>query len=267
MAKKKIRTFDNWKSTLQWIATVMSILIVLFFAIDHKSMMPLKSVHVEIKSASDQKPIITEEIVLNKLNTYLGYDVESANIEDLNLVEVEHLIKSDNRVKHAEVYIDAAERIHIEIDQRVPAVRVFSDNGESFYIGTDGVRINRVKGIAARVPVATGNLSSYDETFLTEDYTGTLKEVYELAIKIKGDKFLSALIEQIYVDELDEMILIPKLGGEELAFGSIEDSDAKLENIKEYYQTTQSKVGWNKYQRLTFKYKGKDGKGLLFAEK
>jgi len=263
---KKIESFDNWKATLVWLATVMSIMILLFLAIESKSLMPLKAVEVEIVEVPGQKQIVTEEIILNKLKAYLGFDVEAANIQDLNLVEVEHLIKTDDRVKDVEVFIDGAERVHIEIVQRKPVLRVMSDNA-NFYLDEEGNKIERIHGRAIRVPVATGELSAYSDDFLSEEYEGTLKEVFDLSLKLRDDKFLGALIEQIYVNELDEMVLIPKLGDEDLVFGGIEDADEKLRNIKDFYVHGMPKSGWNKFHTLTFKYKGKDGEGILFAEK
>ena len=263
---KKIESFDNWKATIVWLATVLSIMIILFLAIESKSLMPLNAVEIEIVKVPNQKAIVTEKIILEKLNTYLGFDVEAANIRDLNLVEIEHLIKSDDRVKNVEVFVDGAERVHIEIVQRKPVLRVMTDNA-NYYIDEEGKQIKRMQGRAIRVPVATGELSAYDESFLTEEYTGTLKEVFELALKLKEDKFLGALIEQIYVNELDEMVLIPKLGDEDLVFGGIEDAEEKLNNIKDFYVHGMPKSGWNKFHTLTFKYKGKDGEGILFAEK
>lgn len=263
---KKIESFDNWKATVVWLATVLSIMIVLFLAIESKSLMPLNAVEIEIVKVPNQKAIVTEKIILDKLNSYLGFDVESANIKDLNLVEIEHLIKSDDRIKEVEVFVDGAERVHIEIVQRKPVLRVMTNNA-NYYIDEEGNKINRMQGRSIRVPVATGELSDYNESFLTEEYTGTLKEVFELALKIREDKFLDALIEQIYVNELDEMVLIPKLGDEDLVFGGIEDADEKLNNIKDFYVHGMPKSGWNKFHTLTFKYKGKDGEGILFAEK
>ena len=76
---KKIRSFDNWKATVVWLVTVLSIMIILFLAIESKSMMALKAVQVNILEVPNQKAIISENIILEKLNKYLGFDVESAN--------------------------------------------------------------------------------------------------------------------------------------------------------------------------------------------
>jgi len=267
MARNKNRgSFGNWKATVLWLATVLSIMILLFLAIETKSNLPLDAVEVEIVHVPGQKSIITEEIIIKKLNTYLGFDVEQANIEDLNLVELEHLIKSDDRVKNVEVFIDGAERIHIEIVQRKPVLRVMTQTA-NYYLDEEGKKIERIQGRAIRVPVATGDLSAYTDEFLTEEYYGTLKEVFDLSLKLRDDKFLSALIEQIHVNDMKEMVLIPKLGDEDLVFGGIDDAEEKLENIRDFYVHGMPKSGWNKFHTLTFKYKGKDGEGILFAEK
>jgi len=137
---KKIRLFDNLKATVVWLATVLSIMIILFLAIESKSMMALKSVQVNILEVPNQKAIISENIILEKLNTYLGFDVESANIQDLNLVEIEHFIKTDDRIKSVEVFLDGGEKVHIEIVQRKPLIRVMTNN-VNYYIDEEGKQI------------------------------------------------------------------------------------------------------------------------------
>lgn len=251
---KKIESFDNWKATLVWLATVLSIMIILFLAIETKSLLPLKAVDVKVVHVEGQKSIVTKEIIIKKLNTYLGFDVETANIEDLNLVEIEHLIKADDRIKSVEVFIDGAEKVQIEIIQRKPVLRVMTQ-AANFYLDDEGQKIDRIHGRAVRVPVVTGEVSAFNEAFATNEYIGTLKEVFELSLKLKEDKFLNALIEQIHVNELDEMVLIPKLGDEDIVFGTIEDVDEKLENIKDFYVHGMPKSGWNKFHTLVFKYK------------
>lgn len=264
MARKKTnKSFDNWKSTAVWLGSVLFVLIVLFLAVEQKSLMPLNTVDIDIKSTGEQASILTEEMLVQKIDAYLGFSLEEANINDLNLVELEHLIQSDDRVKHAEVYIDGNENIHIDVTQRKPILRVVSDAGENYYLDTEGNKINHVVGKAARVPVATGMVSTYDEAFLTEEYEGSLKEVHALAVQLQKDKFLHALIEQIEVDSRGEMTLIPKLGDEEIAFGHIDYSKEKLENIKEFYEHGLPASGWSKFSKLKFKW----GKSVLFAEK
>jgi len=61
---KKLRSFDNWKATVVWLATVLSIMIILFLAIESKSMMALKAVQVNILEVPNQKAIISEKIIL-----------------------------------------------------------------------------------------------------------------------------------------------------------------------------------------------------------
>lgn len=264
MARKNAnKSFDNWKATAVWLGSVLFVLIVLFLAVEQKSLTPLNTVDIDIQSNGEQASVLTEDMLTQKIDAYLGFSLEEANINDLNLVELEHLIQSDDRVKQAEVYIDGNANIHIEVAQRKPILRVVSDAGENYYLDTDGNKINHVIGKAARVPVATGFVSAYDEAFLTDEYEGSLKEVYELALQLQKDNFLNALIEQIEVNSRGKMTLIPKLGDEEIAFGNIEYSKEKLENIKEFYEHGLPASGWEAFSKLKFKW----GRATLFAEK
>ena len=82
-----------------------------------------------------------------------------------------------------------------------------------------------------------------------------LKKMFELTEYIRGDEFLSPMIEQIYVSQNEEFILIPKVGRQKIIFGKYIDIEDKFNRLKLFYQEGMSREGWQKYKTINLKYR------------
>ena len=140
--------------------------------------------------------------------------------------------------------------------QRQPIVRVVDDANFSYYIDEDGDKIATRKGVAVRVPLATGYIGIYDKESLLSEKPSTLREVYLAAKEIMNDPFIEALVEQIDVNQEKDLLLIPKIGRQEIKIGSAENITEKFDNLKSMYKDGIPMVGWQKYRGINLKYKG-----------
>ena len=72
---------------------------------------------------------------------------------------------------------------------------------------------------------------------------------------LNSDSFWSAQIDQIYVDNNDDIDLIPRVGNQQIHLGSTEDYEAKFRNLEAFYDKVLPEVGWNKYSVINLEYK------------
>ncbi len=263
----------NWKKNLVWTVVVIIILGVLFMAVQRKKDATVTTVSISITGIKGGKNLVTKKGVKQMFRNYLGYDLEMSSIRDLDLMDMESMLEDDDRIKSAEVYIDNKDRLHIDIDQRVPILRVFNDKNSTFYLDIDGNEIPAYRGATIRVPVASGNIEDYDPKLLSANKNSRLKDVYELAKYIHEDEFLAALIEQIDVQDNGEVMMVPKVGRQKLDFGHVENMEERFDKLKLLYKGGMEQVGWRKYDVLTLKYDsrsgedGKEGYHLIYGEK
>ena len=271
MAKRKLNNTKrtNWKKNLVWTVVTFVIMGVLFMAVERKKNAVITKVGISIKGIKGGKNLVTNKGVKTMFRNYLGYDLESSMIHDLDLMDMELMLEADERIKEAEVYIDNKDRLYIAILQREPIVRIFNKDRTSYYLDSDGKEIPSYKGATIRVPVASGNIDAYDTKLIHAEKASSLKDVYTLAKYIHEDDFLSALIEQIDVEDDGDITLIPKIGRQKLLFGSIEDREemkGRFDKLKSMYKGGMQYVGWRKYDALKLEYdtksKGKNGKEL-----
>jgi cell division protein FtsQ len=82
-----------------------------------------------------------------------------------------------------------------------------------------------------------------------------LRDIYSLVEYIDDDNFWSAQIDQIWIDQDNEIDLIPRVGNQVIHLGTIENLDGKLRNLAAFYEKVLPEVGWNKYSVINLEYK------------
>lgn len=256
MTKKKTynRRRANWKKNLVWTFVTLVIMGLLYMAVERKKNAEIVKVSISIKKIEGDRDLVTKKGVKQMFRNYLGFDIEGATVQDLNLMDLEAMLLRDERIRSAEVYVDKHENLFVEIVQKKPIVRVFSRDGSSYYLDEEGREIPAYRGSTIRVPVASGDIEPYDPALLADGRQSHLKDVYTLAKYIREDDFLEALIEQIDVKETGEVVMVPKVGRQKLDFGEVEDLENRFEKLKVLYKGGMDKVGWRKYDVLTLRY-------------
>lgn len=271
------RTYNNkhtnWKKNLVWTIVVLTILGVLFMAVQRKMDATVSTVSISITGIKGGKNLVTKKGVKQMFRNYLGYDLEMSSIRDLNLMDMEAMLEEDDRIKEADIYMDNKDRLHIIIEQKIPIVRIFSKANTTYYLDIDGNEIPAYRGATIRVPVASGNIEGYNSKLITGNKQSNLKDVFKMAKFIYEDDFLSALIEQIDVQENGEIMMVPKVGRQKLDFGHAENIEERFEKLKILYKGGMEQVGWRKYDVLTLKYDSRSGEDgvngyhLIYGEK
>jgi cell division protein FtsQ len=120
----------------------------------------------------------------------------------------------------------------------------------------EGKKVPTMRFAAVRVPIATGNIGPFDSTFVDIQKLCKLREVHNIANYIAKDDFLTALIEQINVDDQNQIVLIPKMGKLRIRVGDDSILDEKFTNLKIMYKKGMPSEGWDKFTELNIQYKG-----------
>ncbi len=223
------------------------------------SSIPCGGIVIDIKDSSDYH-FVTRKHLLN-----LAYGNSSGILgqpfKKINLLEIENRINVLRELKFAEVYRTIDGNIHIYADQREPIMRIMPDNGGDFFLDEDGVVVRRRNLYTPRLHIVGGNINISSAmlngiSVLDTSIKNTiLKDIYQLVNYIRDDNFWSAQIDQIYVDDNNEIDLIPRVGNQTVHLGTIENFKGKLRNLEAFYDKVLPEVGWNKYSVINLEFK------------
>ncbi len=156
---------------------------------------------------------------------------------------IEQRLRDNVFIERAECFKTPSSGLCIYVSQRLPVLRVMPASGGSYYVDAGG-RSMPAGGYAARLPVATGHV------------TPALAEgvLYEFAMMLREDDFWNRQVEQINVTAEGEWELVPRVGGHILFLGKPVRLGEKLERLRTFYDKGLSRVGWDKYSRISVEF-------------
>lgn len=222
-----------------------------------------EAVEIVIKDSSTLKLVGKEEIT-NFVNKYTENKTVGYNFKDIKIYELEEQLNKNPYIESAEVFRTASGILKVEVIQRRPILRIINKAGESFYIDRQGFIIPHNEKYSSYQIIANGNINlSFDlaeqdslpNLDAKNEAHKTVYELYKVAKFINENEFFNAQIEQIYVNEKQEIELIPRVGNHVVEFGHAEDIKLKFRNLKEFYTQVTNKMGWNKYKKISVKYR------------
>jgi len=249
---------QDWTRTLWRIAWVGGLVLVaglVISAMEHKQASLAAGVLIQIDPMPDSTMLIKESDVLVQIDRSFGFALEGRPLKSIDVTRVERVLEEDPLILDADVFVDAKNMIRIEIVQREPVLRIIDRNGLNYYLDEKGIKMPLSKHFTTRVLVATGSIPPYVPDFQEQD-NHRLLDVFELAQRIREDDFLSAMIEQIHVEEDGDFIMVPLVGDQRIILGPYERVDEKLKNLKLFYREGMPYEGWRTYRSINLSYRG-----------
>ncbi len=172
-----------------------------------------------------------------------GLYPEGDVMSQISVRRIEDALRKNPLVASAECYKTSTGRIEIVISQRLPVIRVLANNGDDYYIDSEG-NIMPSTQYASNLLVATGNISkSYAKKMLTP--IGKL---------VLDSPFWNSQIEQVNVLADGSVEMVPRVGNHVIYLGKPAGVSRKLERLKKFYRYGLSHAGWNKYKYISLEF-------------
>lgn len=183
-------------------------------------------------------------IEISKMVTEKGLNPKGKQLSEINTNKIEELIKTNQLIKKAEVFVTNDNSVRVVIYERKPILRVISNDGRNYYIDDGGNVMPLSRHSTAYLPIASGAIKE-------ELARGDL---YKFALFLHNNEFWNAQIEQIVVESNQEITLIPRVGDQRIVLGKLANYEEKLDRLMAFYLKGQNENGWNKYSVLNLKY-------------
>jgi len=192
---------------------------------------------------------------LLRIERKFGHQLKKTAIGKLNFEAIEEELERDPFVSGAEVFIDANEILHLNIEQRKPLFRIKGEEGQDFMIDESGKKMPLSPHATPRLLVVTGFVPPYHSKFKSLN-NHPFNDLFKLVEELHADNLFEPLIEQIDIDESNVYTMVPKVGDQKILLGANENLDSKLERLKVFYREGLPVEGWNKYKTINLTFDG-----------
>lgn len=200
-----------------------------------------RSISVEIADSTHAN-FISKEDIENKLRSNNMHPV-GRSMARISPRDIEQTLEKDSFIRHAMCVETPGEHVRIVIAQRIPLLRIISDNGENYYIDDEGTRM-QAQGYEADLAVATGTI----------DAAFAKRELRELGQFLRTHDFWDKQVQQICVQPNHDVDLIMRVGEQTVHLGKVKNLDKKFRNLKAFYKTILPEVGWKRYKEISIAY-------------
>lgn len=164
---------------------------------------------------------------------------------DINTAAIERCVREIDLLKEVECYQEDNGDVYLKVSQRNPIMRVYTDEGKTYYIDDNGKELAVDTMYVDYVPLVTGYV----------DDTLSAQMLIPLIEYITGHDFWRAQVTQIAITPQHEVLLHPRVGDQVLALGSLDNYENKMRALLAIYEQIIPQVGWNVYDTISVKYK------------
>src|SRR5205085_10412460 len=160
-------------------------------------------------------------------------NIKGELVNSFNLHALETKLKQNVWIQNAELYFDNRDVLHITITEKEPVARIFTTEGQSFYIDSTGAKLPLSDKLSAKVPVFTG---FPDKKILSEKDSQLLDDVRITANYILHDPFWMAQAAQIDITPQKNFEMVPVIGNHIVRLGNAENIENKFRRLMIFYQ-------------------------------
>lgn len=240
-------------SAAVWITAAAGTIVLLLAAIERRH--NERCVRIEISISGVQNNFfIDKKDVMTTLEKINEGRLQKSPLHSINLASMETELKKNVWIKKAELYFDNNSVLQVKITEREPIARVFSLNGNSFYLDSSLTRLPLSEKFSPRLPVFTDFPS--DAARLSGADSAVLRGIRGLSLFIHADPFWMAQIDQVVVTPERSFDLVPKMGNQLIHFGDAKDCGEKFGKLLCFYKQVLTKIGWSRYASIDVQFKG-----------
>ena len=228
------------KEVIFLIFGVIVLAVLVSFSVIHNAVRPVDK--LAVKFSSENANYFLNDSIIRNIVSKDDKDIMSLTLSEVDVEKLEDKVARSPYVDSVEVNKDVKGTINFDIKTNVPIARVSSPKGE-FYISTTGQKMPLSKLNSAVVLLINGDVQEYE-----------FEDLSNFVQAIKEDDLLRNHIIGIEKVNKRSYNLIVNRGNFYIEFGTLNNFDKKLKNLKLFYDQYIDFVGADEYEKLSLKF-------------
>jgi cell division protein FtsQ len=201
-------------------------------------------------------PTVTESDVINMIKKS-GVQLIGKELKEIDLGEVSAVIAQNPFILQTnKIYFQNKSAV-IDITLKKILLHVYPQKGEQYFIDENGHFLPYSPEVRDNLIIANGNIKTQYKPDSRIDDKSIISSIFRIAQLIEENEFYAAQFRQLYVNDQNEIEIIPTVGKHVILFGDEKNAAEKLFNLKETYKNGLTYVGMDQYALLDVRYKNR----------
>ncbi|MEO6314448.1 MAG: hypothetical protein ABIU63_10535 [Chitinophagaceae bacterium] len=227
------------------------LLVLLIAAINKKNQEVCNGVVVSIAGKGDDL-FLNKQDVMTIIAPDKNNQPKGRLLASFDLTGIEASLRKNIWVKDAQLFFDNNSMLRVSVEERFPVARIFTVNGNSFYIDSSAKRLPLNSRMTVKLPVYTNFPADKDRLYGADSLL--MQQIKRMSPFILADAFWMAQIGQIDITPNRTFEMMPVIGKHVVEFGNGEDYEQKFHRLFLFYQQVGAKVGLDKYSVINVQY-------------
>lgn len=241
-----------------WIAIGSGMLTLLIAAIGKQKRETCKDYAIVIKGQRSSDFFFDKESIGKSLKAIAKGSIKGQPKSDFNLEQMERKLEKNVWIKTARLYFDNQAVLQVSVEEREPVARIFTANGQTFYIDDQAKSLPLSDKVVTKVPVFTG---FPDKKKLAKSDSVLLNDVDSIAQYISAHSFWSSQVAQVNIVPGTmpgswEFEMVPVVGNHIVKLGDGENIPQKFNRLFSFYQQVLTSSGLDKYKTIDVRFAG-----------
>ena len=203
-----------------------------------------------------ESPTLSEQSVLALLST-TNIPIIGEKLKEVDMKGITVAVTKHPYVERVNKLAFAGTTLIVSLELKMPVLHIFPANGKSYFMDKNGALLPYSSSVTENVIVANGAINQqYDKNFNIDSCSKVMARLFLISQAILEDPFSTAQFRQMYVNEKQEIELMPTVGNHVVLFGTEENACEKLFNLKETYSHALA-YGMEHYKQLDARYKNR----------
>jgi cell division protein FtsQ len=210
------------------------------FSVIHNAARPVNN--LEINFLAENPNYFLNEDIIKEIIKEESNDVMNLPLSEVDVKKIEDIIDENPYIDSVQVNKDVRGTIFFDIKTNVPIARLATPKGE-FYLSTKGKKMPLSKLNSATVVLVSGDVKE-------DEY----EELSNFIATINSDELLKNHIIGIEKVGKKSYNLIVNRGNFFIEFGTLNNYERKLKNLKLFYEQYIDFVGTEDYEKINLKF-------------
>jgi cell division protein FtsQ len=247
------KTILNVFVILLWVSIGSGIVVLLVSAVKKEQSKLCKEVIVEFKDDLPFRMLDETEIEYTLWPVARNNNPVGKQLVSLDLFSLEKQLEKNPWILDADLYIDQLNKLHLRVEQRNPVARLFTPEGNSFYIDEKYALLPVKLSEVISLPVFTNFY--INPSLKTASDSVLLKRIVGLSKYIKSDSFWMAQVEQVNINANQTFEVTTQMGDQLVQLGVRSDWQKLFSKLKVLYGRMSEEGNWSKYIQIDLQYK------------